>query len=79
MTFLYNGCDTFIYIDDSEILIFPSEIKNRNSLSEIKTFSSPYCHSTNIVTIENIIECPIMKNKFFFQMSYLRKQKRLID
>ena len=32
MTFLYDGCDTFIYIDDREILISPSEIKkNRNS------------------------------------------------
>jgi hypothetical protein len=27
MTFLYNRCDTFIYIDDREILISPSEIK----------------------------------------------------
>jgi hypothetical protein len=41
MTFLYDVCDTFIYIDDREILISPSEIKkNRSSSSNDEMIDS---------------------------------------
>jgi hypothetical protein len=53
-------------IDDREVLRCPSEIKTGISPSETKTFILLWCHSTNFITIENIIGHLTLKNKFLF-------------
>jgi hypothetical protein len=61
-----------IYLLNTEILIWK---RNRYFSQWNYVYFTTYYHSTNVVTIENIIERPAKKHKFLYDTSYLHKQK----
>jgi len=57
------------YIDSSEI---PKFFRKRNTVISLSEINRNF---TVLIRIENIIECPTIKNMFLFEKSFQSKQK----